>query len=188
MKIAVSNLAWDPDEDDLVAELLQSLRIRGLEIAPTRIWERPLDSTARDRVEYRQRWTEREFEIVSLQALLFGRQDLVIFESPTSRAATLDYLRGIIDLASDVGARRLVFGSPRNRLVGGKEPDEINAIALPFFRAVGDAAVDRGVVFCIEPNPAEYGCDWINSVEEGLQFVRQVSHPGIALNADSAGI
>lgn len=188
MKVAVSNLAWDAEEDERIAHLMRSLGIAGLEIAPTRIWDSPLDSSKRQRSEVRRRWHDRGIAIVSLQALLFGRPDLVLFESEVKRQSTLDYLRGIIELAADLGATRLVFGSPRNRAKGPMTRDKADELALLFFRAIGDSAVDSGVVFCLEPNPAEYDCDWITTVEDGHRFVTRVGHPGIGLNADSGGI
>ena len=188
MRLAVSNLAWDPDEDEQVAQVMRSLGIAGLEIAPTRIWKSPLDSSKQERSAVRTRWSDRGVTIVSLQALLFGRPELVLFESEARRRSTLDFLRGIIELAADLGAGRLVFGSPRNRARGSMTKEETDRVALPFFRAVGDSAADAGVVFCLEPNPVQYDCDWITTVEEGHRFVTRVGHPGIGINADSGGI
>lgn len=188
MRIAASNLAWDPDEDAQVALLMRSLGVEGLEIAPTRIWESPLSSSSRERLEYKERWAVRGITIVSLQALLFGRPELVLFESAASRTATLEFLKGMIELAADLGAARLVFGSPRNRARGTMTAREADEIALPFFRAIGDFAVEAGVVFCLEPNPVQYDCDWITTLDEGHRFAVEVAHEGIALNADTGGI
>ena len=188
MRIAISNLAWDPAEDAQVAELMGSLGVEGLEIAPTRIWESPLSSSSRERQEYRKTWGERGIRIVSLQALLFGRPELALFDSAASRAATLEFLRGMIELAADLGATRLVFGSPRNRARGTMTIQEADEVALPFFRTIGDFAVEAGVVFCIEPNPPQYECDWITTLDDGHRFAVAVAHEGIAVNADSGGI
>ena len=188
MKMAVSNLAWDPADDDAVAGLMRSLGVTGLEIAPTRIWDSPLSSTPGQRAQYRGRWADLGITIVSLQALLFGRPDLTVFDSVSARSSTLDYLRAMIELAADVGASRLVFGSPRNRARGTMAKDKADEIAIPFFRTVGDFAIQAGCVFCVEPNPPQYDCDWITTVEEGRRFVKDVSHNGIGLNADSGGI
>jgi len=188
VRIAASNLAWDPDEDESVSDLMRSLGIEALEIAPTRIWESPLSASPRQRMEYKEWWAERGITIVSLQALLFGRPDLVLFDSAASRAATLEFLKGMIELAADLGATRLVFGSPRNRTRGTMTVKQADEVALPFFRAIGDLAVEAGVVFCIEPNPVMYDCDWITTLDEGHRFAVEVAHEGIAVNADSGGI
>ena len=41
MKLAVSNIAWEPDEDEAVYTLMQKYGVTGVEIAPTKIWDRP---------------------------------------------------------------------------------------------------------------------------------------------------
>lgn len=188
MRIAVSNIAWEAAEDEEVGVLMKSLGIEGLEIAPTRIWAQPLSSTSFERQALKESWSERGIAIVSLQALLFGRPDLRIFDSPSNRTETLDYLAGMIELAADIGATRLVFGSPRNRARGSMDSRKAEEIAVPFFREIGKLAVDAGAVFCIEPNPVEYACDWITTIEEGRQLVLAIDHEGIALNADAGGI
>jgi sugar phosphate isomerase/epimerase len=188
MRIAASNLAWDPDQDAEVAQLMRSLGIEGLEVAPTRIWDDPLSSSPDERKRFRDSWSERGISIVSLQSLLFGRPDLVIFGSAASRAATLEYLGGMIQLAADLGASRLVFGSPKNRTRGTMSADGANKTVVPFFRAIGDLAVAAGVVFCIEPNPVQYDCDWITTISDGHELVLDIAHEGIALNADAGGI
>jgi len=117
-RLAVSNLAWEPDQDDKIAKLLRSEHVTGIEIAPTKWRPRPLEATAADVAAYRRAWDDRGLTIVSLQSLLFGRPDLQLFGDDTVRRAMLDYLRGMVDLAVALGAGVLVFGSPKNRLRG----------------------------------------------------------------------
>src|SRR6185312_8026859 len=45
VKLAVSNIAWPQEEDAAVAELLNTLGIAGIEIAPTKIWADPLTAS-----------------------------------------------------------------------------------------------------------------------------------------------
>ncbi len=54
MKLAISNLAWDRGDDFEIAGLLRSMGINGVEIAPTKIWEKPLDATDAENDDYRQ--------------------------------------------------------------------------------------------------------------------------------------
>ena len=48
LRLAVSNIGWMPDEDDDVAKLLVAEGVSGVEIAPTKWRERPLNATALD--------------------------------------------------------------------------------------------------------------------------------------------
>jgi sugar phosphate isomerase/epimerase len=188
VKLAVSNIAWASTEDAQIADLLWREHVRAIEIAPTTWRERPLEAPAADVIAWRRSWNERGIELVALQSLLFGRPDLRLFASEASRAAMLDHLRRTIDFAATVGARALVFGSPKNRLRGDVGVAEATGIARDFLRAVGEYAHDRGTVLCIEANPPEYGCDFITTTAEAVELCRLVDHPGVGVNGDLGGM
>ena len=89
-----------------------------------------------------------------------------------SAQALLDHLREVVDFAAAVGATALVFGSPKNRVRGapiGRRGDARRARRLSPRRA---QARDRGVVFCIEANPAAYGCDFITTNVRGRRALQ----------------
>src|SRR5947209_7235161 len=79
LRLAASNIAWEPRDDDAVGELLRERDVTGVEIAPTKRWEKPLEVSKSELHAYRREWEARGFEIVALQALLFGRPDLQLF-------------------------------------------------------------------------------------------------------------
>ena len=112
MKIAVSNIAWPVEQDAQIADALAACGVRGIEIAPTKIWPKPLEATESEIGAYRRWWSDRGISIVAAQALLFGRPDLTIFENEATRRLTRDHLEGIIRLCARLGAEALVFGSP----------------------------------------------------------------------------
>jgi D-psicose/D-tagatose/L-ribulose 3-epimerase len=188
VNLAVSNIAWDPSQDDEIAELLRREGVGGVEIAPTKWRERPLDASSADAVSYRRGWEDRGLPIVSIQSLLFGRPDLRLFGDARARADMLGYLRRIIEMSAWLGARSLVFGSPKNRLRGSLSMADALEIAAGFFRVIGEHARDHGVIFCIEANPPAYGCDFITTTQEAVDLCLVVNHPAIRLNADLGGI
>ena len=188
MRLVVSNIAWRPEEDLPMARLLASAGVDAVEVAPTRLWPRPLETSAAEVDSYVDLWRREGVEIVSMQALLFGRPDLQIFADATSRAETLSYLRGISQLAGRMGARKLVFGSPGNRKVGSLDRAQAWDIACTFFAAAGRDAAQAGVQLCIEPNPPAYACDFVTTAAEGLALVRAVHEPGFGLHLDAAGL
>jgi D-psicose/D-tagatose/L-ribulose 3-epimerase len=186
--LAISNIAWAPHEDDAIAAVLRRAGVAGVEIAPTKWREQPLDASAEDIAEYRRRWEDRGLRIVSLQSLLFGRPELQLFGTPAIRSALADYLRRVIDLAADLGAHSLVFGSPKNRLRGLLPLDEASDIATSFFRELGEYAVARRAVICIEANPPEYGGDFVTTTAEAVQICAAANHSGVRVNADLGGM
>lgn len=188
MKLAISNLAWARDQEVAVATIISGAGVSGVELAPTKIWREPLAASDAEITGYRKFWESFGIEIVSLQSLLFEKPDAELFGSDSARADMLDYLKAMIRLASKLGASVLVFGSPRNRRRDDLSDDDAEAIAVPFFRTLANEAVKHGVTFCIEPNPVEYGCDWITTSSEGAQLVEAVGTEGVALNLDAGGM
>src|SRR5262245_32244396 len=76
MRLAISNLAWPGEADESAAAVLVDCGAQGVEIAPTKVWTRPLEATASERRAYRAAWERRGIQVVALQALLFGRPEL----------------------------------------------------------------------------------------------------------------
>lgn len=185
MKLAVSNIAWPADHDIEVADLLQSSVVEGIEVAPTRIWPAPLDASPSEVKAHRGWWEERGLPIIAAQALLFGQPELTVFESGEIRRRTIAYLEGIIEVCADLGAKVLVFGSPKNRRVGALSSETVEGIAVDFFGRLGEAASRAGAALVMEANPPAYGADYITSASAALDLVRKVNHPGFRLHLDS---
>jgi D-psicose/D-tagatose/L-ribulose 3-epimerase len=187
-EFAVSNIAWDPTEDDAVAKVLRAAGVSGVEIAPTKRWESPIEATKKEILEYRHRWERRGLRIVALQALLYGRSDLQLFGSPVVRRALREYLSALIEMAAALGAHALVFGSPKNRVRGKMPLGEATAIAIEFFREIGALAASRGCVVCIEPNPPSYGCDFVTTTPEAVALCTAIASRGIKVQGDTGAM
>jgi sugar phosphate isomerase/epimerase len=188
MKLAASNIGWDPGEDDEVAAVLVQRGFTGVEIAPGKRWESPIDATKKEIAAYRAGWEKRGLEVVAMQALLFGRPDLALFGSATVRRALQEYLTALVEMAHGLGARALVFGSPKNRKRGEMSMDEATGIAVDFFRELGAVAASRGCLICIEPNPVSYDCDFINTTAEAIALCDAIDSRGVKVNGDAGAI
>ena len=188
LPLAASNIAWEPAEDAAVATVLRAAGFTGVEIAPTKRWDSPVEATKKEIVAYRAEWEKRGLKIVALQSLLYGRADLQLFGSQTVRKALREYMIALIEMASGLGAQALVFGSPKNRKRGAMKIDEATEIAAEFFRDVGAVAMSRGCVVCIEPNPPSYDCDFINTTAEAVALVEAIASRGIKVQGDMGAI
>jgi D-psicose/D-tagatose/L-ribulose 3-epimerase len=184
MRLCVSNIAWDSDQDEVAADILASQGIDAVEIAPTKYWPAPCKPTAEDIDRRKQFWTKRRIPIRALQALLFGMPRLNIFD-PNAITETREYLTQILTIGAALGAQRFVFGSPKNRDRGDLSESDAFRLAVEFFSPVAEAAQRLGVVFCIEPNPPEYACNFMTNTVEALAVVKAVDHPGIGLHLDT---
>ncbi len=188
MKIAISNIAWQIDEEEAIAKIMQDLDIKGVEIAPTKIWKSPITATDDEIRSYKNFWQSWGIEIVSMQALLYGQPDLKIFQDAETRKETFKYLSSMIRLGSQLGVSVLVFGSPKNRRIDKLDLQKAEEIALSFFSDLGDVAAKHGVMFCIEPNPTAYNCDFVTNSSQGLELVTKTNSKGFGLHLDAAGM
>jgi sugar phosphate isomerase/epimerase len=188
LKLAASNIAWEPSEDLAAASLLRSCGFTGVEIAPSKRWESPIEATKKEITDYKAHWAKLGLTIVGTQSLLFGRNDLQLFGSQTVRRALREYVAALVELTAGLGGRTLVFGSPKNRKRGKTSLGEAHEVASEFFRDLGAFAWSRGCVICIEPNPPQYDCDFLTTTAEAVQFVEQVNSRGVAVNVDASAM
>src|SRR5262249_39749225 len=153
--------AWPSSEDAAVAQMLVQERVHGIEIAPTKLFPEPTMATDVEIDRVRHLWRDRGLEIVAAQALLFGKPELTLFESTEKQNQMRGYLKRIIHVCSRLGAKALVFGSPKNRLAGDRDRTEVFAEAVEIFRDLGQTAADEGAAVVIEAIPPENGADFI---------------------------
>lgn len=183
-KLAISNIAWMESEDEHIFTIMKRYGFSFLEIAPTRTWKDPYGQTDDAVANFRTTMKNKGLEIIAFQSLLFGHPEMAIFTGEETRRDTLEYLKKNIVLGGKVGAKTLVFGSPKNRLIGNLPSNSVREISESFFGALGDFASDKDISVCIEPNPTIYGGDFICTTQEAINFVRDLGHPNIGLNID----
>lgn len=186
MELAVSSIAWTNEEEAAIAEKLLELGVKHVEIAPTKLWQDPTRTSLEQATEYINWWAQYGITVSAFQSMLFARPDLKIFESEENRQETLEYMLKFINLAGSMNAKKLVFGSPKNRQRGEISKSAADAIAAKFFSELGDAALKNNVVLCLEPNAPQYNCDFITNAEEGRQLVEDVDNLGFRLHLDTA--
>lgn len=185
MKIAISNLAWDKIEDRKVISILKKYDIKGIEIAPTKIWKNPTRVSEKSIKKYRKFWEDNEIKIIATTSLLFGHPELTLFGNPKK---TLDYLKKQAFLAKALGAKVMMFGSPKNRIKGDLSNGEAVGISSGFFYKIADFCTNFEICFAIEPNPPIYGGDFILTTKEAVELVKRVNHKNFGLNLDSSTI
>ena len=186
MKLAVSNIAWAPAENDAATRIMREAGARGVEVAPATLFDDPSSASDQDIAAARRGWNDRGLDIVSLQALLFGRPELRLFGDTDTRERTAEHLRGITRMAVALGARTMVFGSPRNRQRGDTPVDVAERIAADFFAELGAYAAECGAAFCLEANAPAYGCDFVCHTRDAVALVRRVNSPGFRVQVDTS--
>ncbi len=192
MNLAISNIAWLPEQRFEVYSLMQDMGYTGLEIAPAlfqRVAEFPYSQQNHLADEAKAELADYGLQLVSMQALHFGESGMALFASEAERQKLLDYTKQAIDFAGRLGIRNLVFGSPKLRNIPeGMAEQEVQDIAQPFFLALAQHAQALGCIVGLEPNAAEYGTNFINTTEQAFSLIQQVNHPALRLNLDMGNL
>jgi sugar phosphate isomerase/epimerase len=178
MRLAVSNLAWPSRQEDAAYELLASLGVPGVEVAPTRLGPWNALPVAR-LAEHRAKLAAAGLVVGSLQAIFYGRIEPQLLGDASAFRLMHEHMRLVAGIAAALGATTLVFGSPRNRLRGEMSVEHAGELARERLYLLGDVVMDAGAVLAIEPVPAAYGGDFLGSWREVLHIVQDVNHPGV---------
>lgn len=181
MKLAISNIGWTYESDELIYRWMKENGYSGLEIAPTRIFpESPYDKLKEARLWAKELNVKEGFAVPSMQSIWFGRQEK-IFGTEKERQDLVDYTKKAIDFAEIIGCKNLVFGCPGNRNL----PEGADAsVAIVFFKKLGDYAARHHTVIGIEANPPIYNTNYINDTKSAIELIEKVGSDGFKLNLD----
>jgi D-psicose/D-tagatose/L-ribulose 3-epimerase len=187
VRLGISNIAWPPDLDEDVSEVLKSGGLCSIDIAPSKYFDLSRKCQEPEIGAVRKAWESRGFQINGMQSLLFG-SNLNLFESDVQREDMLNWLDNVCFIGRNLGAKNLVFGSPKNRNREGLSDKEAHRVAFDFFSKVGDLADRHSVSVCLEPNPPEYGANFLVSSVETARFVSELGHPSIKMQLDTGAL
>jgi sugar phosphate isomerase/epimerase len=156
----------------------------GLEIAPFTLDAEPHRLSAARRAEVRKAAADAGIAITGLHYLLLAPEGLSITSADAGkRARTVDVMRGLCELAADLGGRILVHGSPAQRVLEPGGETEGRKRGAGCFAAVAEAAEKAGVVYCIEPLSRQ-DTAFVNTVEEAAQIVGEIGSPAVRTMID----
>lgn len=181
MKLSISNIAWDKQQDEQVYRLMCRYGFSGLEIAPTRVFgDAPYDMCQEAVLWSTAIKKDYSFSISSMQSIWYGRTEK-LFGSEEEKRVLLAYTKKAIRFAEAIGCRNLVFGCPKNRCISD---DSDMGTAIDFFREIGEYARKHDTVVGMEANPRIYGTNFINDTMSALELIKEVDSDGFLLNLD----
>ena len=185
MKFALCNEMFEGRSMAEVCSAAKRLGYDGIEIAPFTLAGSADEVSAGQRKEVRGIVEDSGLEVVGLHWLFAGPSGLHIATTDDAMwGRTRDYLSCLLDLCSDLGGKVLVLGSPKQRsLVDGQTKEGAWKRAVDLLGSVLEKAATLGATICLEPlSPVE--TDFINTVAEGMEMVRQISHPNLRIHLD----
>lgn len=181
MKLSISNIAWDSENDKKVYELMKKYSYEGLEIAPTKVFlENPYEKLEKADMWRKNLNDKYGFKISSMQSIWYGKKER-LFGTDEERKELQNYTEKAIDFAKIIECKNLVFGSPKNRNL---EENENPGKAKEFFKSIGEYAFKNNTVIGMEANPTIYNTNYINDTKSALELIKTVDSKGFLLNLD----
>lgn len=181
MKLSISNIAWDSENDKKVYELMKKYSYEGLEIAPTKVFlENPYEKLEKADMWRKDLNDKYGFKISSMQSIWYGKKER-LFGTDEERKELQNYTEKAIDFAKIIECKNLVFGSPKNRNL---EENENPGKAKEFFKSIGEYAFKNNTVIGMEANPTIYNTNYINDTKSALELIKTVDSRGFLLNLD----
>ena len=163
----------------------------GIEIAPFTLMRDATRLPAARRRELRDIVISEGLAFVGLHWLTVGPEGLhVTTPDRGRRARSWEYVRGLVELCSDLRAEAasggvMVFGSPgQRRTVGGLTREEAEAHYVDGVRTVVPDLEAAGVTLCVEALPLGQ-CDVIVTLERAAQIVAEIGSPHVQTMFDT---
>ena len=186
MKLCVSNIAWNKEENNNSLKILKKYNINAIDVAPTLLFD-SLDNLSDEMIErVREYYHNKEITIIGMQSLLYGFS-YSLFDGEEERNEIKKYLSKIFRIANLLGIKVLIFGSPKNRYIK-KYNENIEEIAIIFFREICELASKYDLDICLEANPKEYDCNFITNTFEAINLINKVNKNNFLLNFDTSTI
>ncbi len=185
MKFALCNEMFEGRPMADVCDIVSRLGYHGIEIAPFTLGTSAENMSKALRKETLQIIADNGLETVGLHWLFAGPEGLHITTNDKKIwGRTRDYLSCLLDLCGDLEGKVLVLGSPKQRNIqDGQTFEQASKRAADLLESVLDKANDLNLTICIEPlSPVE--TDFINTVAQGMEFVRKINHPNLKIHLD----
>ena len=186
MKFAVCNEIFTGKSWEEICRFAAETGFDGLEIASITFEEKVTDITAETRASIKKAAADNGLEVAALHMLMSPPSLGMHINSPDAavREKTVDYLKEIITFAADVGAGKMIYGSPFSRNVAeGTTYRQARDYMKEGLLAALDLAAEKNIVLCVEPLPADC-TDLFTTVESAAAFVFDVDHPNFGLMVD----
>jgi hypothetical protein len=160
-QLMVSELAWNNSINAVMTSWLKSRGVSNIEAVPSKLgWNMDI---------YPYIYSAQSI-LYNIQIQIFKEQDLF-----------LEILEDKLKLLHSKGTHLIVFGSPSQRIFNG---EDINGL----FSKIGGLCEKYNIVFCLENNSSLYGCNWMTTARETLEFVKSLNHSHVKVNLDTGSM
>jgi len=184
MRFSVCNELFGNWEFKEALKFASTIGYDAVEIAPFTLCDSIFELGRDRRKELREEFGSIGIGCSALHWLLVKPAGLHISHpDPSVRSKTVEYLRGLISFADDIGCRTMVFGSPGQRNIQGMDKSQGWKLALETFRACVRDLEDRGVTIGLEPLRHDM-TNFINKADEAAEFIDAIGSDNFKLTLD----
>jgi sugar phosphate isomerase/epimerase len=183
MKCAVSNLGFRGVAPSYYVPKLREIGIQGLEIALNELWPESPHVSKGDLARFRETLQSSDLEVSAIQSLLFGKAELQLLDRGCW-SEMREHFNQIMWVAGELGAKTLVFGSPKNRIRADLPYHEALSLATEFFQSISEDLDKQNLTLAIEPNPRAYGADFLINYTEVCALVKMINHSSVGTQID----
>ena len=183
MKLIISNLSWNLNENYKVINIIKKLDIKNIEISANKIFNN--NYTLKNIKKNQHFWRKEKIKFYSMQSILFNTKNAYLFGNKTQQRIFFNEIKNKIYLCKKIGAKVIVFGSPSNKKIFlHRNLDNLNKIAYNSFKKISKICEKCGICFCIEANPKIYNCEYLNYTKDAIKLVKQINSNFFKLNLD----
>lgn len=185
MKFAFCNEMFEDWSWSDVCKVAKDLGYHGVEVAPYTFKDDVRHISPKERAAIAQTAKECGLEVVGTHWLLVKPLGMGLFSPDAEvRAFTADYLLNQVDFCADIGGKVMTFGSPSQRSIPeGYNRKQAEDIFIGVLRRVGERAIQRGVLFCVEPLPSSM-TNMMETAAEAARIAQMAASPGISFMLD----
>jgi sugar phosphate isomerase/epimerase len=185
LKFAICNELFQGWSLERIFDYTSQLGYDAVEIAPFTISEDIRTVGKEERRRIRENAASHNLDVTGIHWLLVTPKGLhLTHPDERVRRRTTQYLCELIKFTSDIGGKFLVFGSPQQRnMMDGVSKGQAWNFAKEIFSECSRFAKDYGAVICVEPL-ARHLTNFINTAEEAIRLIEEVSHPNLRLILD----
>ncbi|WP_279356647.1 sugar phosphate isomerase/epimerase family protein [Methylobacterium indicum] len=184
-KSSISNIAWPSSSREHIYGLLSRSGVAGIEMAPTKI--RPWDDlTPADLATERQLLASCGLVVSSYQAIFFGLPELQLLGDGDSFERMRRHTVRVAQIAEQLSGGGVgVFGAPRNRQRGALTEREAFDLGTERFSLLAEDIAPYSFALSLEPAPAEYGGNFLQTTTDCARMVRKVGRQNFRLHLDT---
>jgi sugar phosphate isomerase/epimerase len=184
MRFSICNELFADWEFKEILRYVSDIGYDAIEIAPFTLCNSVAELGRGRREEIREQISSFGIECSALHWLLVKPPGLhVSHPDPAIRSKTASYLRELIAFADDIGCRRMVFGSPKQRSIEGMPKSQGWRLAEETFRSCLKVLDDRDVTIGLEPLRRDM-TNFLNKAEEVAQFIDVLGSDRVRLTLD----